>query len=84
MPVPTLTSRSSSRPVGQPRWYAGSVAIRTSWSAGLLSVVTAPSLNTNVWPPTSTSSGTKNVGAAELARTSCHSGRSRLEPGPWL
>src|SRR5688500_5341703 len=54
----------------------------TNWrKAGLLYGVTPPSWNRNVWLPNVAVSGGKNVGAAVLARTTCQSGRSRLQSG---
>ena len=79
VPVPIETSSICSSPVAQARLYGSRVAIRKSWNAGLLYIVTPPSTKTNdLPPPMSITSGGKYVGAAVLARTSCQSGRSRL------
>src|SRR4051812_48625526 len=82
-PVPTEMSINLSVPTGQLRLYGSTVAMRKTRKAGLLYIVTAPStIRNGAEPPASISSGGKYVGAAVLARTNCHSGRSRLRALP--
>lgn len=78
--MPTETSSIASRPVAQFSLYGAAVAIRNSWKAGVLNAVTPPSTKMCERSPIRTTSGAKKVGAAVLARTSCHRGRSRFEP----
>src|SRR5215472_8136101 len=75
-------------PVSQPRFsggaliqYRSTVAIRNIWNVGLLYVVIPPSTKMNGLPPHMMTSGGKYVGAAVLARTSCHSGSFVLHAG---
>src|SRR5215212_10945166 len=83
VPVPIETTSISSRPVGHWSAYGSIVAMRNRRKAGLLYIVTPPSTMRNgLDPPASTASGGKYVGAAVDARTSCQSGRSRLQARP--
>ena len=83
VPVPTLTSSSRSRPVGQPavRRQCGHQhqLERRIVERGDRAVAEqeGPGVELDLL-------GGENVLAAALARTSSHSGSSRLEPGPWL
>src|SRR5262249_49029330 len=74
-----LTPVGQRAPVDQPKLYGSTVAIKNSWKAGLLYIVTPPSTKIKCRGPTWTTSGGKYVGAAVLARTSCHSGSWRLQ-----
>src|SRR5215475_2221038 len=76
--VPVSHPRLSGRALTQ---YRSTVAIRNIWNAGLLYMVTPPSTKMNGLSPHMMTSGGKYVGAAVLARTSCHSARFVLQAG---
>src|ERR1035438_3503707 len=82
-PVPTDTISKFFSPLAQFSRYADSVAMRYSRNAGSLCEVTPPSTNTKDFAGSDAShastSGGKKIGAAVLARASCHKGTFRLQ-----